>query len=185
MTFEPYMKIKRFTGAIMTITEKIDGTNGQVVVSPETSIETIGSRKRPITPDADNFDFAKFVLSHGADFAKALGPGRHYGEWAGPGIQKNPLGLPERLFFLFNTQAWNEDRLAWAQQLVPRLRVVPVLFTGNFDMKEIDNQLELLYTLGSSVPDAAPGNAPEGIIISAFGTKFKKTRDDRPKGTRA
>ncbi|MEE8522174.1 MAG: RNA ligase family protein [Gemmatimonadota bacterium] len=184
-----YPKMARLKNCKMTITEKIDGTNAQVCIDKgEDStlrVVLIGSRKRVIAPNdgdykADNFGFAAWVAEH--NMADALGAGRHYGEWAGPGIQKNPRNLDRKLFFLFNTNQWDNERLAWAQKMVPDLRVVPIVHEGPFDMGVVDCVLETLYVTGSKVPDAGPGNAPEGIVVCALGAKFKKTRDDRPKG---
>src|ERR1700731_4680286 len=66
-----------------------------------------GSRTRWLgtSSSADNFGFAKRVLEH-ADELRALGAGRHYGEWYGLGIQRN-YGLQEKRFALFNVARWN------------------------------------------------------------------------------
>ena len=207
--FEAYPKLKRFSGANMTITEKIDGTNGQILIGidhgdgpgsplipPRPFLQMVGSRKREITPEKDNYGFARICYAYEKSLCEALGEGRHYGEWAGLGIQKNPLGLTEKLFFLFNTQAWSGDeardeRFAKAQKLVPWLRLVPILYQGKFDLDMIEHFLArtqkmaggIIADQGTNVPEAIDAFA-EGIVISCFGTKFKMTKDNRPKSSR-
>lgn len=88
------------------ITEKIDGTNAQVYISDDGFTMKVGSRTRWITPQDDNFGFAAWVEANREELMK-LGPGRHYGEWWGSGIQR-AYGLPkgERRFSLFNVSRW-------------------------------------------------------------------------------
>ena len=100
-----------------------------------------------------------------------LGPGRHYGEWWGSGIQRG-YGLPkgEKRFSLFNTTRWSEDAARPAC-----CHVVPVLYTGKFSTGEIDVCLALLADEGSH---AAPGfMKPEGVVIfhPQGNVGFKKT----------
>lgn len=84
----------------MCITEKMDGTNGCVIVE---NGEVIGfqSRKKLITSDSDNMGFAGWGEKHKEELA-TLGDGYHYGEWCGPGIQKNRHQLSSKEFYLFN-----------------------------------------------------------------------------------
>jgi len=63
------------------ITEKIDGTNAQVHITDDGEIYA-GSRSRWITPQDDNFGFAKWVESNRDELIK-LGVGSHFGEWWG------------------------------------------------------------------------------------------------------
>jgi hypothetical protein len=79
------------------------------------------SRSRWITPDDDNFGFAAWVEAN-RDELLTLGPGRHFGEWWGSGIQRG-YGLPkgEKRFSLFNVSRWGESRPACCH-------VVPVLY---------------------------------------------------------
>jgi hypothetical protein len=87
----------------MIVTEKLDGTNAQVHITDDGRIFA-GSRNRWITPDADNFGFARWVAEHEEEL-RALGPGSHYGEWWGSGIQRR-YGLDEKRFSLFNVGRW-------------------------------------------------------------------------------
>ena len=111
-----------------------------------------------------------------------LGEGQHFGEWAGPGIQKNPLQLEQKMFFLFNTQRHPQEKFDAIGDLVPVLRNVPTLYNGVFSLDNVDAVLEDLFKLGSHVAEKRLGAHPEGIVVSAFGTKFKRTPEDKHKG---
>ena len=122
--FKPWPKIPRLDAGIScVITEKIDGSNGCIIVE-NGEITGVQSRKRLITPEQDNFGFADWVYSNSEVLAQGLGDGYHYGEWAGPGIQKNPKNLADKKFFLFNVHRWQEDRAG----IPPLCEVVRVLY---------------------------------------------------------
>jgi hypothetical protein len=86
------------------VTEKVDGTNGLVSVG-EDGLVRAGSRNRWLTVSDDNFGFAAWVEAN-ADEIRKLGPGNHYGEWYGRGIQRG-YGLFDRRFALFNVRRWH------------------------------------------------------------------------------
>lgn len=172
--FVEFPKIARLAREVI-VTEKIDGTNAQVFVDDTMTEVYAGSRSRWITPAQDNFGFARWVAEH-RDELLALGPGSHFGEWWGAGIQRR-YGLTEKRFSLFNVSRWAVDRPACCG-------VVPVIWRGNFDAMPVAEILSELATKGSM---AAPGfMKPEGIVIFhvASGALFKKTleKDDQPKG---
>jgi hypothetical protein len=174
--FEPFAKIYRWSREII-ITEKIDGTNSQVYVGEDGEVRA-GSRNRWLTPDDDNFGLSAWARDH-AEELRGLGPGRHFGEWWGQGIQRG-YGLAERRFSLFNVSRWGESRPACCH-------VVPVIRRGILTDGEVQAALDRLRVGGSL---AAPGfMRPEGIVIfhTASGYLFKKTleRDEEPKGKRA
>jgi len=205
MKFQAFSKIPRLSRECI-ITEKIDGTNAQIAIfdicaSPWLDVENslrhadyggiemshngvdcimvAGSRTRWIAPgkDKDNFGFAGWVRDNKDELIK-LGPGIHYGEWWGQGIQRG-YGLKEKRFSLFNTARWGDPSTRPAC-----CDVVPTLYTGMFDTDEINHVLEQLAGFGSA---AAPGYMnPEGIVIYhvAGGYYFKKTieKDESPKG---
>ncbi len=100
ITFEPFPKIGRLTRECV-ITEKLDGTNAQVIITEDGRIAA-GSRTRLITPAGDNMGFARWVQEHAEELITGLGPGRHFGEWWGQKIQR-AYGLTEKRFSLFNT----------------------------------------------------------------------------------
>lgn len=172
--FQPFNKIARLSRNCV-ITEKIDGTNAQVYIGEDGGF-MVGSRTRWITPDDDNFGFARWAYEH-KDELMLLGPGRHFGEWWGPGIQRR-YGIAERRFSLFNTSRWEPP------QLPACCHVVPVLYSGVFTSTAVDDALENLRTGGSI---ASPGfMLPEGVVVYQVAARqyFKKTieKDTEPKG---
>lgn len=187
--FIGFPKMARLSREIV-ITEKIDGTNSSVLITDEGDL-FIGSRTRWITPEQDNFGFARWVMGHKEEIL-TLGPGLHFGEWWGQGIQRR-YGINEKRWSLFNVGRWclngETPKVISAagkkqEVLPPCCGLVPLLYQGMFDTNEIDKTLESLR-VGGSV--AAPGFMdPEGIICYhvAAGVGFKKTlkNDEIPKG---
>ncbi len=170
--FEPFQKIARLT-RLCTVTEKIDGTNALIEITEDGGFLT-GSRTQWIFPEKqrDNYGFSQWAHDNKNELLK-LGPGRHFGEWWGGGIQR-AYGLPkdDKRFALFNTKKWIDDSVRPAC-----CGVVPVLFEGMFDTFLIGGLLETMREQGSR---AAPGfMRPEGIIVyhSAANFYFKKTLD--------
>lgn len=177
--FQEFTKIARLNREVI-VTEKIDGTNGLVWVSDDTADVRAGSRSKWITPDADNFGFARWVAQN-AEELRRLGPGYHYGEWWGAGIQRR-YGLTEKRFSLFNVHRWADQAVRPAC-----CHVVPEIGRG-LDIRAVaEDALRRLRELGSF---AAPGfNRPEGIVVfhTASGGLFKVTleKDEAPKGVHA
>lgn len=176
MEFLEFDKIPRVKRDCV-ITEKIDGTNAQIAISDEGEM-FVGSRTRWLTKEADNFGFFRWADSHREELLK-LGPGRHYGEWWGSGVQRG-YGLPggEKRFSLFNTARWRDAEVPGC------CHVVPVMYVGIFDSLAIDSALSRLASEGSL---ASPGfMKPEGVVIyhAASRLYFKKTieKDEEPKG---
>lgn len=197
MEFTPYPKTPRLKRDIV-ITEKLDGTNAQVVITKDDDslygvdplvIDSIvteggvlnlraGSRTRWITPGktTDNYGFAGWCLENAYQLFK-LGEGQHFGEWYGQGIQRG-YGLDEKRFALFNTARWGSHNPS-----TPKCcEVVPVL--GVVGLSQVDRVLENLALVGSM---AVPGFMnPEGIIAYHVASKqnFKVLieNDHLPKG---
>jgi hypothetical protein len=181
--FASFNKIARLSRE-MVITEKLDGTNAQILIT-ETGIFA-GSRTRWITPDDDNHGFAAWVNEHSEEL-RQLGPGRHFGEWWGKKINRG-YNLSDKRFSLFNTRRWHaygdspktyptqDPRISKTTTELPQCcHLVPILYEGPFDTNFINSTLTLLGTTGSH---AAPGfSEPEGIIIFhvASNALFKKT----------
>jgi len=188
MDFEKFPKIPRFNRDII-ITEKIDGTNGQIIIERfsnelltnegrgvmagavyyqhdfNTDFETAiwaGSRNRWLNRvGGDNHGFAGWVFANGPELVEGLGVGRHYGEWWGQGIGRR-YGLDHKRFSLFNTKRW-------ATQERPKCcDAVPVIYEGPWMLPDTailapNMALSLLLERGSF---AAPGyTEPEGIVI--------------------
>jgi len=180
--FESFNKIPRLSRE-MTVTEKIDGTNGQILITLDGHLYA-GSRTRwVLTPQGlgeDNYGFGRWALEHIEELIKGLGIGRHYGEWWGQGIQRK-YGLTEKRFSLFNTHLWSDAAVR------PKCcHVVPVMYKGLFDQIIIQDCLNKLREQGSI---ASPGfMKPEGIVLYHDAAKvyFKKTieGDEKPKGER-
>ena len=173
--FTEFAKIARLTRNCV-VTEKIDGTNASVVIGESGEFQ-VGSRTRWITPEDDNYGFARWANANKEQLMQ-LGPGQHFGEWWGLGIQRN-YGVKEKRFSLFNTARWSDEAVRPAC-----CGVVPVLYTGVFDTTMISVALKELAEKGSV---AAPGfMKPEGIVVwhEAARVLFKKTleKDEQPKG---
>lgn len=194
--FEEFPKIARLSRNCV-VTEKIDGTNAQIYIAENAEPITLkagrvvpflcGSRSRWIFPEADNFGFANWAYDH-VDELLQLGPGRHFGEWWGSGIQRGyGLTKGEKRFSLFNVARWSDER---DRERFPNDRpsccfVVPVLARAQFDTAIVSAVLRRLAAYGS---EAAPGfRKPEGIVVwhEAARVLFKKTLDgDGAKGYR-
>lgn len=175
--FIPFQKIPRWSAAQhIIITEKIDGTNAQIVINDDCTELQCGSRSRWITPDADNFGFAGWCYEHKEQLL-SLGKGVHFGEWWGLGIQRS-YNLREKRFSLFNTLRWDTPEQQERLKEIPGVSVVPTLYKGPFSDSIIDDEL---LKLGQGGSVASPGfQNPEGVVIYMPGNRslFKKTFDD-------
>jgi hypothetical protein len=150
------------------------------------------SRSRVITPTMDNHGFAKWAWDNAEALANILGPGVHFGEWWGSGIQRGyGLANGEKRFSLFNVHRWGNDANfqidGQCNYLPPGLDIVPVLYRGPFHTEFINDALAKLRLDGSQ---AAPGfGNPEGIIVyhTAGRMMFKATLqdDEAPKAVTA
>lgn len=178
-------KTERIGKLFMTITEKIDGTNGLIEVkhwdeecAAKPSHHQVGdlairagSRTRWLSPESDNFGFCAWVFEHAEELVK-LGFGRHYGEWWGRGIQRQ-YGLDHKRFSLFNTHRPPETLPSCVHQ-------VPVLYKGQLDFSQVNGCMDLLRANGS---EAAPGfRNPEGVIVWLGREKYKHTFEKGHKG---
>ena len=200
ITFEPFPKLARLSRECV-ITEKLDGTNAQVIIHqcpkvPDADgfyvdipanppgalvghvdtgdfyIVAAASRTRLITPGkkTDNFGFAAWVYENAEELVK-LGPGRHFGEWYGQGIQRG-YGLDHRRFALFHGK----------REATPACcEVVPTIYEGEFSSVIVDGCMRLLKQAGSKA--VSDFMNPEGVVIyhTAAKVAFKKTFDDRHK----
>lgn len=185
MDFVEFPKIARLSRGCV-ITEKIDGTNASVFVPEDDGPLLFGSRTKWITPAEDNHGFARWATER-AEELRLLGPGHHFGEWWGSGIQRGyGLQKGEKRFSLFNTARWADerDREKYPVDRPKCCGVTPVLYAGLFHSAVVEEALDRLRLTGSI---ASPGfKNPEGVIIwhEAARTLFKKTlhKDKEPKG---
>ena len=164
LEFEKWPSIPRLKRG-MVVTEKIDGTNACINIDPEDGSVTVQSRKRLITPDDDNFGFASWVRDNAGALTDVLGPGRHYGEWWGPGIQRG-YDIPKRRFSLFNVARWRDSETNLVHEDIHRvdnLDVVPVLYRGDFSIDTIDAVNDQLRKFGSWASEGFM--RPEGVVV--------------------
>lgn len=146
--FPEWPKTPRLRSEII-ITEKIDGTNGLIQIGEDGTLR-VGSRSRWITPEDDNYGFARWAHNHPP--LLALPPGRYYGEWWGQGIQRK-YNIQEKRFSFFYLPCKPPEGTY----------MVPHLYTGPWDMKVIEDIMTDLAISGSK---AAPGFLkPEGIVV--------------------
>ena len=170
-SFDKIARANKSYGCV--ITEKIDGTNAQIVIE-DGKIVGVGSRSRWIAPgkDTDNFGFAGWVQEHEEELL-GLGDGSHFGEWYGLGIQRG-YGLTEKRFALFNATRWADMRPACCG-------VVPVLHTGEFNRGVVQSVMVALRDVGSQAVRGFMD--PEGIVIYLPGSRtLLKETYDTPNG---
>lgn len=220
--FKEWPKIKRLNRDIV-ITEKIDGTNSAIgivgdyddtsasashsdgtvtyrKVALEKPVVYAQSRTRILTREQDNFGFAAWVEDNADRLAAALGPGLHFGEWWGKGIQRG-YGLDGRRFSLFNVHRWTIPGMeGQPNALAPEIEslkdlgvdIVPVLYQGpmvqvsgfvnepeSFKERFVPHLVAEMLRRGGS--QAAPGyDKPEGIVVfhTASGVAMKMTLED-------
>lgn len=162
--FKEFPKIARLYRKVI-VTEKIDGTNACVIVGENGGVAA-QSRSRLITPADDNYGFARWVTEHAKEL-EALGPGHHFGEWWGQGIQRK-YGQTIKRFSLFRVDLWGQSRPDCCD-------VVPVLQEG-IPEQGLDIVRECVERLRRDGSMAAPGfMKPEGIVAfhSASGMLLK------------
>lgn len=168
--FAKWPSIQRLSSETCYITEKIDGTNGVIYVS-ETGVVISGSRERwlsnedgtPCDKNADNFGFSRWVYDR-RDALVRLGPGYHYGEFHGLGIQRG-YGLKNKRWASF--AYWRTD--GHDSNIHEDVCCVPILYQGEPTVSVIDDTVSKLRQSGSVL---YPGfMKPEGVVIT-----FKEMR---------
>jgi hypothetical protein len=185
--FQAFPKISRGgKDECVTITEKLNGTNACVIVAevepstvhsdaePVFYVAGVQSRKRLITPEDDNYGFAGWVSRQGTEFADRLGVGYHYGEWYGLGIQKNPQGLEEKRWALFNSNRWRDGR----QPRPAGVECVPILYEGPTYPDLIKEEMSKL-----ALHHIEQGTTGEGIVAwYHIGRRYEKHTFKTPQG---
>jgi hypothetical protein len=162
--FKPFSDIKRIGKLEVNVTQKIHGTNAQVYITDDGQVYA-GSRTRWLSIENDNYGFAKFVEENKEALLACLGPGHHFGEWAGPGINSGE-GLPRKTLVLFDFWKYPAER-----PLPADVCVVPLLYRGSLDSVKINAAIEDLKLKGSVL---VPGfMRPEGAVISVGGARYK------------
>ena len=205
--FQSWPKTPRLFRDIV-ITEKVDGTNSAIIIeeiNPELDYEAEGdpfvlaqverdgktyaiaaqSRNRLITPGktTDNHGFAGFVQENAEQLFDLLGPGRHYGEWWGKGIQGR-YRVQYKGFALFNTEK-HDGLYTWFSDTTigdVLVEAMPVLYKGPYSEQRIRETLSELSADGSVV---SPYDDAEGIVVFHTQSRkvYKVTLDNNDKGT--
>jgi len=170
--FKSFDKILHIGKLYMTITQKIHGSNAQLLIYKDEDgnlKHKAGSRTRWLDETDDNYGFAKFCNENRDELIGRLGQGRHYGEWAGPGINSGE-GLKEKTLCLFNVRRWI------GKELPTRVTTVPMLYKGAISLDAISDAMERLRTQGSFL---VPGYMkPEGVVVELDGQLYKNVFDE-------
>lgn len=157
-----------------TVSEKLNGSNGALVTVVTTSLGPDGvttlyhvklyyqTRTRMVTLDDDqtglaawaeeNRESLKYDLvfnGHNPDNPPKVGVSYHYGEFM-------TRGHKEPHFYLFNTRRWSKMQFS-----TPTLKVVPVLYEGDYYEGLVEEFLEDLRVNGSRVHPELPA---EGVV---------------------
>ncbi len=186
--FEEFPKMPKWDNMELVITQKMHGTNAciniyckhcakmghTIVIGQKCECTTpdygliCGKRTAWITTQSDNFGFALFCYVNKDELIAFLGPGIHWGEWCGPGINKDAgEGLSVKTLYLFNY--WREYDMAIKPKNV---EIIPVLYFGKNLPGVIEKTCEKLKVEGSA---AVPGYMnPEGVVITLNRVRYKK-----------
>lgn len=169
--FKAWPKIPRVENKKEYYTEKIDGTNACVVITPYIEGDEqervyidcdltlrCQSRNRMITPEDDNYGFARWAYANGTELIAGLGEGYHYGEWWGLGIGRG-YNQEKKRFSLFNIKRWGPHN----PNTPDCCDVVPTIHANSVE----DARKQLIE--GGSL--AAPGFMNvEGVIVYEYDT---------------
>lgn len=167
--FKKYSKIPRPDNVKVRITQKVDGTNGQIVINDNGDM-IVASKNRVLTDvKCDNHGFLAWTLANKDVLVQFLGVGRHYGEWCGPGINSGE-GLTEKTFVLFDYWKYKDQEMP-----LTSLRHVPIIYDGTLDQILHTPFLDGLRTVfqldGSRLVE---GFTPvEGIVLHIDDKKIK------------
>lgn len=159
-----------FVGREVVIMEKMDGSSHRVGYrrglkwcGGHNHMHAIGGKS-----DHDGFGFGAFVGDQGIADRIEQYSNEHdisdigiYGEFCGPKIQRNPYGLSENRFYVFDVtidEAWQD----WAKvvQIAKALKLdlVPVDASGVFDLAQLDKLIDERSQFGSEYPR-------EGVVL--------------------
>jgi len=172
--FKAWPKTSRLKSPV-TISEKLHGSNGVVVCqvttsyapddrTPLYSLQLVAqTRNRLVTVDDDQTGVARWVEENQYSLQRDLvlnghdpsnppkeGVFYHYGEFM-------TRGHKEPHFYLFNTRRWKDVEFE-----TPTLKVVPVLYEGEYYEGLVEECLNYLRKNGSLVH---PGVPPEGVVV--------------------
>lgn len=122
-----FPKIPRLQKVNVVITEKLDGTNAVIWLSPDKSEMKVGSRNRWVGDSKleDNSGFYQFCQEN-KEYLMRLHPGFNYGEFMGPKIQGNRYELEKKELYLFDTRRAGEFEDTNTIKVVPHLMTTPL-----------------------------------------------------------
>ncbi len=206
--FKSYPKIPRLEKLVWAITEKLDGTNGIVHIEPVNPYQLgapdpfvnaleagavaivdnfavfAGSRSRWLQPgrQTDNYGFGEWVKNNADELVAILGPGTHYGEWWGQGIQRN-YGATRKRFTLFAPWRYPQVRDIRDETGDEVLTKVPLLAQGSGSARSIQTAIDLWSSsLERDGSPAVPGwMNPEGLVLTLGNQNYKIVLNDGPK----
>ncbi len=156
-----WAKIPRLDNEQVAVSEKLDGTSVCVYFDPDGAFHC-QSRNRIVTPDDDNYGFARWVSLNAHSLFADLGPGYSFGEWWGQGIQRR-YDMPCKVFSLFDTRLVEKR----GSGTTPNLAVVPLLYYGALNVGIIRDVHALLMQTGSQATEPYTGKCyekPEGVV---------------------
>ena len=194
MDLHTFRKIPRLTRECI-VTEKLDGSNGQVYIHdsnnnllfPFVKYEEIpscdfiqeyclaqkegiymfaGSRHRWLSTGKQN-DSHGFAswVKENSEELFKLGEGRHYGEWYGKGIQRG-YGLEEKRWALFNTSRWANKNEPLAEKQTYCPTCCEVVPILHIGPFETQSTQACIDELKINGSRAVPGYMkPEGIVV--------------------
>lgn len=157
-----------------SVTEKIDGTSMSVWV--ENGIVGVGGHNWQFSLDSESNSFVKIAKESGlVDWLRTLNMKQLciQGEFAGPGVQKNPLKLPKTQMFVFmiqdQTGRYNQDDIDAMYHRMIADGVNPELITVVPRLPRIDllgTQLEVDALINESNGTSLLSDRPrEGIVL--------------------
>lgn len=160
--------IDEFYGREVFITQKIDGSScsianvdGEVDVCSR-DLSWFDDDKNTYWKVAKKYNVPDKLLLASKQYGENFGV---QGEVAGPSIQKNKLGLSDHDLFVFNILRLSNREFLDFEELKEfceefELRMVPVLYVGEFKWKTVEELLEL-----SDQWRYPNGHRQEGIVI--------------------
>lgn len=166
--FQEWPKMPRFFDSDFIISEKIDGTNSQIFIDSSLSMIRAGSRNRWLKLDDDNFGFANWVNDNQEELMQLLGPGTHYGEWWGQGIQRR-YGMDRKVFSLFNSTRWNGLFNA-----APGKMICDVVPSKKFNLSQICREADSneVSMFNRMISDAWFHFMPKSLAAAKYGQDF-------------
>jgi len=177
-------------------TTKLHGTNAAVVKDLGTGKVYTQSRRRIITPDADNCNFAAFIneripyiniLFKNCKFTRKDVAVIAYGEFAGRGIQRNvAISEIEKTFFVFAVKVVSYDGSTRWLDVVAEAPDARIDYLPNYFRYEIDIDLnnpqkseDEINRVTDAIVEQCPVGAEFGITGHGEGVVWVPIIDDR------